>query len=48
MNELQVCLDLIIVAGRNGLLAPEQWEVVGKGREEDSEEKAGCCDKVPR
>lgn len=45
MDELQVCLNLIIVTRGNGLLAPEEWEVVREGGEEDSEEKASRCNR---
>lgn len=43
MNELQMGLKLVVVACGNGLLAPEQGKVVGKGREEDPEKEACCC-----
>lgn len=43
MNELEVRLQLVVVAGCNGLLAPEEGEVVRERCEEDAEEETCCC-----
>lgn len=40
MNELEVCLEQIIVVDGDGVFGPEEGEIVRERREEDAQEEA--------